>query len=180
MAARLKAASSLAARAAPAGILGPGKVPVLMAVNPNKTWLMRPQDVKRRWYVVDASGQVLGRLASRVAAVLRGKHKPEFTPHVDGGDFVIVVNAARVRLTGKKLDQKLYRHHTGYPGGLKQETARQLLARRPDQLVRRAVWGMLPHNRLGRRIIRKLKVYAGPEHPHQAQRPEPLPMTSKR
>ena len=151
-----------------------------MAVNDGqKTWLMRPQDVQRRWWVVDADGQVLGRLASRVAAVLRGKHKPEFTPHVDGGDFVIVVNAEKVRLTGRKLDQKIYRRHSGYPGGLKQETARQLLARRPDQLVRRAVWGMLPHNRLGRRIIRKLKVYVGPEHPHQAQRPEPLPSVSK-
>lgn len=146
-----------------------------MAVNPAKTFMLRPQDVRRRWYVVDATDQVLGRLASRIATVLRGKQKPEYTPHVDCGDFVIVVNAARVRLTGRKWDQKLYRHHTGYPGGLKRETARQLLARRPDQLVHRAVWGMLPHNRLGRRVMDKLKVYPGPEHPHAAQKPEPLP-----
>lgn len=150
-----------------------------MAVQHNKTSFLRPQDVTRRWYVVDAAGQVLGRLASRIAFVLRGKHKPEYTPHVDCGDFVIVVNAEKVRLTGRKLDQKLYRHHTLYPGGLKEQTARELLARHPDRLIRRAVWGMLPHNRLGRRIIRKLKVYAGPEHPHQAQKPEPFPLWVK-
>ncbi|HEY8485892.1 MAG TPA: 50S ribosomal protein L13 [Limnochordales bacterium] len=150
-----------------------------MAVNRNRTPLVRPGELPRRWYVVDASGQVLGRLASRIASVLRGKHRPEFTPHVDCGDFVVVVNAEKVRLTGRKLDQKVYRRHTLYPGGLKEETARQLLQRHPDRLIRHAVWGMLPHNRLGRRIIRKLKVYAGPNHPHEAQKPQPLPLAGR-
>mgnify|MGYP005838262477 CR=1 FL=1 len=145
-----------------------------MPINPNRTTLVRPADVTRRWYVVDARDQVLGRLASRVASVLRGKHRADYTPHADTGDFVVVVNAAQVRLTGKKWDQKVYYRHSGYPGGLKQETARRLRERRPTELVRRAVWGMLPHTRLGRRMIRRLKVYAGPEHPHEAQRPQPL------
>ncbi len=145
-----------------------------MPINPNRTTLVRPADVTRRWYVVDARDQVLGRLASRVAAVLRGKHRADYTPHADTGDFVVVVNAAQVRLTGKKWDQKVYYRHSGYPGGLKQETARRLWERRPTELVRRAVWGMLPHTRLGRRMIRRLKVYPGPEHPHEAQRPQPL------
>ncbi|RMD81659.1 MAG: 50S ribosomal protein L13 [Candidatus Dadabacteria bacterium] len=128
----------------------------------------------RKWYVVDAAGKPLGRLASRVAAILRGKHNPAFTPHVDCGDFVVVINADKVVLTGKKVQDKIYYRHTGYPGGIRQETAGQLLARRPEELVRRAVVGMLPRNRLGRKLARKLKVYAGPEHPHVAQRPEPL------
>lgn len=145
-----------------------------MPVNPSKTLMVRPQDVKPKWYVVDAQGKVLGRLAARIATVLRGKHKPDYTPHVDGGDYVIVVNAAKIRVTGKKLDQKLYRHHTLHPGGLKTETLRRLLSRRPEEVIRRAVWGMLPHNPMGRRQIKKLKVYAGPDHPHQAQKPEPL------
>lgn len=136
--------------------------------------MLRPQDVRPRWFVVDAQGKILGRLAARVASILRGKHRPDYTPHVDAGDYVIVVNAARIRVTGKKLDQKVYRHHTLYPGGLKSETLRRLLARRPEEVVRRAVWGMLPHNPMGRRQIKKLKVYAGPDHPHQAQRPEAL------
>lgn len=145
-----------------------------MPVNPSKTLMVSPQDVKPKWYVVDAQGKILGRLAARIATVLRGKHKPDYTPHVDGGDYVIVVNAAKIRVTGKKLDQKLYRHHTLHPGGLKTETLRSLLSRRPEEVIRRAVWGMLPHNPMGRRQIKKLKVYAGPDHPHQAQKPEPL------
>ncbi len=128
----------------------------------------------RRWYIVDASGQSLGRLASRVAAALRGKHNPAFTPHVDCGDFVIVVNASKVRLTGAKLGGKVYYRHTGYPGGVRAETAGELLERRPEEVIRRAVTGMLPRNRLGRKLAGKLKVYAGPDHPHAAQKPEPL------
>src|SRR5690606_18933781 len=126
------------------------------------------------WYVIDAEGKTLGRLATRVASVLRGKHKPEYTPHVDTGDFVIVVNAGKVALTGTKLDKKKYYRHSGYPGGLKEFTARQLLQRDPTRLIERAVWGMLPRGPRGRRQFRKLKVYAGPEHPHQAQKPEEL------
>lgn len=145
-----------------------------MSVNPSKTVMVRPQDVQPKWYVVDAQGKILGRLAARIATVLRGKHKPDYTPHVDCGDYVIVVNAEKIRVTGKKLDQKLYRHHTLYPGGLKSETLRSLLSRRPEEVIRRAVWGMLPHNPMGRRQIKKLKVYAGPNHPHSAQKPQPL------
>ena len=128
----------------------------------------------RDWYVVDASGQALGRLATRVALTLRGKHNPAFTPHVDCGGFVVVVNAAKVRLTGKKAGGKVYYRHTGYPGGVRSETAGKLLARRPEEMIRKAVMGMLPPNRLSRQLIQKLKVYAGPEHPHVAQKPQPL------
>jgi large subunit ribosomal protein L13 len=130
---------------------------------------------RRRWFIVDADGLVLGRLASRVAATLRGKTNPFFSPHVDTGDFVVVVNAAKVRLTGKKPLEKVYRRHTGYPGGGRTRTAAEVLTRFPDRLVREAVEGMLPKSRLGRRLARKLKVYAGPEHPHTAQQPRPLP-----
>ncbi|MCZ6906888.1 MAG: 50S ribosomal protein L13 [Deltaproteobacteria bacterium] len=129
---------------------------------------------QRQWYIVDAGGKVLGRLASEVAKVLRGKHKPTFTPHVDGGDFVVVVNAKGVKLTGKKLEQKVYYRHSEYPGGLRVTTAEKKLETRPDAVVHLAVKGMLPKNRLGRRLLKKLKVYAGPEHPHQAQGPQPL------
>lgn len=139
-----------------------------------KTYQAKPGEVERKWYIVDAKGKTLGRLASRVAAVLRGKHKPQFTPHVDTGDFVIVVNADKVRLSGKKLDQKIYYRHSQYPGGLRAFTARHMLESRPEKVIERAVWGMLPHHSLGRRQMRKLKVYAGPEHPHAAQKPEPL------
>lgn len=139
-----------------------------------KTYQAKPGEVERKWYVVDAKGKTLGRVASRVAAILRGKHKPQFTPHVDTGDFVIVVNADKVRLSGKKLDQKIYYRHSQYPGGLKAFTARQMLQSKPEQVIARAVWGMLPHHSLGRRQMRKLKVYAGPDHPHAAQKPEPL------
>ena len=128
----------------------------------------------RRWFIADARDQVLGRLATRIAMVLRGKHRPSFTPHVDGGDFVIVINAAAVRLTGKKETEKLYHRHTEYPGGVRTLSVAQMRAKHPDRIVRAAVEGMLPKNRLGRQLATKLKVYAGPEHPHQAQRPEPL------
>ncbi len=134
----------------------------------------KPGEVEQKWYVVDATDQVLGRLATRIATVLRGKHKPMFTPHVDVGDFVIVINADKVKLTGTKLDDKKYYWHSGYPGGLKSRTARQMLADKPEEVFRRAVWGMLPKNRLGRRLIGKLKVYPGPDHPHKAQQPVPL------
>ncbi len=139
-----------------------------------KTYVAKPQNVERRWWVVDASDQVLGRLATRVATVLRGKHKPTFTPHLDTGDFVIVVNAAKVKLTGRKWEQKTYYRHSGYPGGIKSLLAKRLRSEHPDRLVQTAVRGMLPKNRLGRRLIKKLKVYAGPEHPHQAQQPSDL------
>jgi len=133
-----------------------------------------PADVQRKWYVVDATGKTLGRLAAKVAAVLRGKHKPIFTPHIDCGDYVIVINAEKIRLTGKKLDKKIYFRHSGYLGGVKQFTARWMIENRPTRVIELAVWGMLPKNRLGRKMFRKLKVYAGPEHPHAAQKPEPL------
>lgn len=132
------------------------------------------QDIDKKWYIVDAKGKTLGRVASQVASVLRGKHKPTYTPHVDTGDFVIVINAGEVRLTGRKAEKKIYYRHTLYPGGLKTTTAGDMRQKRPEKMIELAVWGMLPHNRLGRRQIRKLKVYAGPEHPHQAQQPEPL------
>jgi large subunit ribosomal protein L13 len=128
----------------------------------------------RRWYIADARGQVLGRLATRIAVVLRGKDKPGFTPHVDAGDFVIVVNAAEVTLSGRKLDDKNYYRHSGYPGGVRSATAREVLEKHPDRLLREAVEGMLPKNRLGRKLAGKLKIYAGAEHPHQAQQPIPL------
>lgn len=139
-----------------------------------KTRFAKKDEVERRWYVVDARDKILGRLASRVAARLRGKHNALFTPHVDTGDFIVVVNAEKVRLTGNKLDQKLYQWHTGYPGGIKSETARHRLKRKPEEIFREAVWGMLPKNRLGRTMIKKLKVYKGSEHPHAAQKPETL------
>ena len=139
-----------------------------------KTWNAKPGEVARRWYVVDAEGQTLGRLATQIADTLRGKRKAEYTPHVDTGDFVVVVNAEKVAVTGKKLDDKLVYRHSGYPGGLRSRTLREELNRRPTEVLRRAVKGMLPRNRLGRAQLRKLKVYAGPDHPHAAQAPEPL------
>jgi large subunit ribosomal protein L13 len=140
-----------------------------------KSYVARKGEVPRRWYVVDAQGKILGRLASHIAMVLRGKTKPVFTPHADTGDFVIVVNAGQVQLTGRKLDQKFYYRHSGYPGGLKTISARHLLQRKPEEVVRHAVRGMLPKNSLGRHLLKKLKIYAGGEHPHQAQQPVPLP-----
>ena len=141
-----------------------------------KTWNAKPGEVQQRWYVVDAEGQTLGRLATRIADTLRGKTKPQYTPHVDTGDFVVVVNAEKIHVTGKKMDDKIYYRHSGYPGGLKQRTLREQLERRPTEVLRVAVKGMLPRNRLARRQLTKLKIYAGPEHPHEAQRPEPLPL----
>ena len=139
-----------------------------------KSYMARKLEVPRQWYVVDAQGKVLGRLASRVAMILRGKTKATFTPHMDAGDFVVVVNAAQVMLTGRKLDQKCYYRHSGYPGGLKTTTARQMLQRKPEEILRHAVRGMLPRNSLGRSLLKKLKIYAGGEHPHQAQQPVSL------
>ena len=129
---------------------------------------------ERRWYVADADGQVLGRLATRIATVLRGKHKPSFSPHLDAGDFVIVINAKGVRLTGHKLADKTYVRHSGYPGGIRRASAQEVLDKKPARVIREAVEGMLPKNRLGRRLATKLKVYAGPDHPHRAQKPMPL------
>jgi large subunit ribosomal protein L13 len=139
-----------------------------------KTYNAKPGEVERRWYVVDADGQTLGRLATRIADTLRGKDKAQYTPHVDTGDFVVVVNAEKVRVTGNKLDQKRYYRHSGYPGGLRSRTLREQLERRPTEVIRKAVKGMLPRNRLARQQLNKLKVYAGPEHPHEAQAPQPL------
>jgi large subunit ribosomal protein L13 len=133
------------------------------------TYSLRARDITREWLVLDAADQTLGRLATRIARLLRGKHKPTFSPHLEMGDYVIVVNAARVRVTGKKLRQKIYYRHSGYPGGLKSVTLGELMATRPTRVVEMAVRGMLPHNRLGRKIFKNLKVYAGPEHPHEAQ-----------
>ena len=139
-----------------------------------KTYNAKPGEIQRDWYVVDAEGQTLGRLATRIADTLRGKNKPQYTPHVDTGDFVVVVNAEKIAVTGKKLDQKLYHRHSGYPGGLRTRTLREQLERRPTEVLRKAVKGMLPRNRLARTQITKLKIYAGPEHPHEAQAPKPL------
>jgi large subunit ribosomal protein L13 len=134
----------------------------------------REQDVQRDWYVVDAQGQTLGRLATQVATILRGKNKPSYTPHVDCGDYVVVVNAEKIHVTGQKMTQKKYYRHSGYPGGLKEVTLRDQLDKFPNRVVETAVRGMLPHNRLGRRMFKKLKVYAGPNHPHEAQQPKTL------
>ncbi len=139
-----------------------------------KTPLPKVNEIERKWYVVDASGKTLGRLASQIAIRLRGKHKPIFTPHLDTGDFIIVINAEKIRLTGKKLDQKKYYRHSGYMGGLKTRTAKQMLEKKPEDVIRLAVKRMLPKNRLGRKQLKKLKIYSGPNHPHQAQNPEPL------
>jgi large subunit ribosomal protein L13 len=145
----------------------------------HKTWNAKPGEITRRWYVVDAEGQTLGRLATRIADVLRGKDKPTYTPHVDTGDFVVVVNAEKIQVTGNKLDQKMYHRHSGYPGGLRSRPLREQLERRPTEVIRKAVKGMLPRNKLGRAQIGKLKIYAGPEHPHEAQAPESLSLSSK-
>jgi large subunit ribosomal protein L13 len=139
-----------------------------------KTYNAKPGELERLWYVVDADGQILGRLATQIAEALRGKGKPQYTPHVDTGDFVIVVNAEKIAVTGKKLDEKMYHRHSGYPGGLRSRTLREQLDRQPTEVIRKAVKGMLPRNRLGRAQIRKLKIYAGPEHPHEAQAPTEL------
>jgi large subunit ribosomal protein L13 len=137
-----------------------------------KTYSPKLAEIEHRWFVLDAAGVVLGRLSTVAARLLTGKHKPTYAPHIDTGDFVIVINAEKAILTGRKEDQKVYHRHSGYPGGLKSESAGKRRQRRPNKMVEDAVWGMLPKNRLGRRQLRKLKVYAGPEHPHQAQQPE--------
>lgn len=139
-----------------------------------KTYMAKAEEVQRKWYVVDASGQTLGRLSSQVAAILRGKNKPTFTPHVDTGDYVIVVNAEKIVLTGKKLDEKMYRHHSLYPGGLKETPYRKVLAEKPELPIEEAVRRMLPKGPLGRQMFKKLKVYSGPNHNHEAQKPEVL------
>lgn len=138
------------------------------------TYIAKPADVKRNWYVVDAEGHTLGRLSSEVAKILRGKHKPIYTPHVDTGDHVIIINADKINITGKKLDQKLYRKHSGYVGGLKETTLRVMLDKKPEDVIYIAIKGMLPKNVLGRQMLKKLRVYAGPEHEQQAQKPEAL------
>ena len=140
----------------------------------NTTYNAKPGEIAQKWLLVDATEKIVGRLASQIAVVLMGKHRPTYTPHVDTGDFVVVVNAEKIRVTGAKLDQKLYYRHSGYPGGLRQRTLREELEKRPTEVIRKAVKGMLPRNRLARAQITKLKVYVGPNHPHEAQQPAPL------
>lgn len=137
-----------------------------------KSYIAKPAEVERKWYVIDAEDKTLGKIASEVASILRGKKKPIYTPHVDTGDYVIVINAEKVRVTGKKEEQKIYKSHSGYPGGLKETTLRELRAKKPEEIIRHAVKGMMPKGKLGRQMFKKLKVYAGPEHPHIAQNPE--------
>jgi len=139
-----------------------------------KSYMARPLEVERKWYVVDAEGKHLGRLATEIVRVLRGKNKPHYTPHVDVGDFVVVVNADRVGVTGRKAQQRVYRRHSGYPGGMKETSYEQMLARKPTEVLRKAVYGMMPKTRLARKQFKKLKIYAGPEHPHSAQDPQTL------
>ena len=139
-----------------------------------KSYMARPLEVERKWYVVDAEGKHLGRLATEIVRVLRGKNKPQYTPHVDVGDFVVVVNADRVAVTGRKAEQRVYRRHSGYPGGMKETSYEQMLARKPTEVLRKAVYGMMPKTRLARKQFKKLKMYAGPEHPHAAQDPQTL------
>ncbi len=139
-----------------------------------KTYSTKPSEIDREWYLVDAENKTLGRLASEIAKVLRGKNKPIYAPHLDTGDYVVVINAEKIHVTGRKLDQKVYYRHSGYPGGLTGISLREQLKRHPTRVIRSAVWGMLPHNRLGRAVMKKLKVYAGDSHPHQAQQPKSL------
>lgn len=139
-----------------------------------KTYIPKADDLSSEWVLVDANDQYLGRLATQIASLLLGKHKPGFTPGVEMGDFVVVVNAERIRVTGNKMDDKVYKHHSGYPGGIKSITLRQQLEKHPDRVIKSAVWGMIPHNKFGRSVIKRLKIYAGPEHPHEAQNPKPL------
>ncbi len=145
-----------------------------------KTYHQKPSEVQRDWLLVDATGHALGRLATQLATLLRGKHKPTYTPSIDGGDFVVVVNVEKIRIMGKKADQKVYYHHTGYPGGLKETPYKMMLAKHPDRILRSAVKGMLPKSRLGRRLLTKLRLYAGPNHPHAAQKPQPLEIAHAR
>lgn len=142
-----------------------------------KTFTPTPKDIQREWFIVDADNKILGRLAAQIAHRLRGKHKPEFAPHMDNGDFIVVVNCEKIRVTGKKLDDKKYYRHSGYPGGIYSDTLKELLDRKPEEVLLKAVRGMLPRNRLGRAMLTKLKVYRGTEHPHAAQKPTPLELT---
>ena len=137
-----------------------------------KSYIAKPQEVERKWYILDAEGQTLGRLASEAASILRGKKKPIYTPHVDCGDYVIIINAEKIEVTGKKRKEKIYKRHTGYPGGLRETTLGEMRATKPEEIILHAVRGMMPKGRLGRQMFKKLKVYAGPEHPHAAQKPE--------
>ena len=146
----------------------------MSSVFTTQTLWVKKEEVKRKWYIVDAKDKILGRLASKLAYMLQGKHRPDYTPHVDQADFIVVVNAEKIKLTGKKLDQKIYWRHSGYIGGLKLETARKLLERKPEQLIYLAVKRMLPRNRMRKKLLKKLKIYAGPNHPHLAQNPKPL------
>jgi len=146
----------------------------MSSVFTSQTPWVKKEEVKREWYIIDAKDKVLGRLASKLASMLQGKHRPDYTPHVDQADFIVVVNAEKIKLTGKKLDQKIYWRHSGYIGGLKLETARKLLERKPEQLIYLAVKRMLPRNRMRKKLLKKLKIYAGPNHPHLAQNPKPL------
>ena len=139
-----------------------------------KTFVAKPETVKREWYVVDAADKTLGRLATEIASRLRGKHKPEYTPHMDMGDYVVVVNCEKIQVTGAKRTDKIYYHHTGFPGGIKAAIFEQVIERAPERVIQRAVKGMMPRNPLGRAMLKKLKVYAGPAHPHSAQQPQPL------
>jgi len=140
----------------------------------DKTYYPKAGEIPQEWFVADANGQNLGRFATKIASIIIGKHKPGFTPGVDVGDYVVVVNCERLVVTGKKLDDKMYYHHTGYPGGLKEISLRDQLEKHPERVITKAVWGMLPHNKHGRKLLKKLKVYAGPNHPHEAQNPKPL------
>lgn len=139
-----------------------------------KTYYPKADEIQRDWVVVDANDQTLGRLATQISTVMLGKHKPGYTPGVEVGDYVIVVNASHIKVSGNKLDDKMYHRHTGYPGGLKSVKLRDLLAKNPERVIEKAVWGMLPHNRMGRSLMKKLRVYAGPDHPHAAQEPKPI------
>lgn len=143
-----------------------------------RTYSARPSDIKREWFVVDADGRTLGRLATEIASILRGKHKPMFTPHLDTGDFVIVINAEKIKTTGNKVEKKIYYHHSGYVGGMKEKPLSRVLAETPERALMHAVKGMLPHNKLGRVMLRKFKVYAGATHPHEAQGPKPLSLSN--
>ena len=139
-----------------------------------KTYSPKANEVEREWILIDAEDQILGRLATQVATILRGKHKPEFAHHIDVGDFVVVINVDKIRVTGNRLDQKIYYRHSGYPGGLTGITLRKMMEKSPERVIEKAVWGMLPKNRLGRKLLKKLKIYAGPEHPHAAQQPRQI------
>jgi large subunit ribosomal protein L13 len=148
-------------------------------MNEMRTFVTKPREVERQWFVIDAEGQTLGRLSSKIATLLRGKHKPIYSPSVDCGDYVVVINADKIHVTGQRMDQKVYYRHSGYMGGLKEITLRRQMETRPERVIQAAVRGMLPKNALGRKIIRKLKVYAGPGHPHEAQQPQPMELQEK-